>query len=462
MFSLSKSVLRARLSRYVSTSTTSTTIPAGSVKRKQIIVKSSDKIRRDALKNITRVDNYISITRRDLFTALINKNNFMSQNEQKLLNQLVGGMQHSLIQKMNSTHENMKEMYDYLNPDKDTYASRHLSQQERIGQEASLLQDLSRILSMANFREIPKGSMNILLQPHDTKGVLVSVNTKELTTCRMWVRGWAQDVLSDKSVINLLRHKMSGWLGLRAQEREQGTVNASRLVLVIRKASDRKLLLKAFKDVDLMRIEELLPNAKVRMKDFDKKIQIGIISLGAVSLLLKYLVLGSTPLSASWTLLIIGGIVLSRTWFGYTNKRNAYLVKLMQTLYYNNLANNNGVIAYLTDRAIDERLKQLMLAYCFLLCVPNRRGVMGTSHTMLPPKYYDTTKLKTTIEDWVLSQFEIKIDFDIEDALRDLSDVGILKDIRGELIVSPIEESLNILPKPLYEWSERDRTGLEL
>ena len=29
-------------------------------------------------------------------------------------------------------------------------------------------------------------------------------------------------------------------------------------------------------------------------------------------------------------------------------------------------------------------------------------------------------------------------------------------------MVSSIEESLNILPKPLYEWSELDRSGVEL
>ena len=83
--------------------------------------------------------------------------------------------------------------------------------------------------------------------------------------------------------------------------------------------------------------------------------------------------------------------MLSRTWFGYSNKRNAYLVELMRTLYYNNLANNRGVLAYTTDRAVDERLKQLVLAYCFLLCVPNRRGIMGTSHTTLPPQYFNRT-----------------------------------------------------------------------
>ena len=36
-------------------------------------------------------------------------------------------------------------------------------------------------------------------------------------------------------------------------------------------------------------------------------------------------------------------------------------------------------------------------------------------------------ELKTTVEDWVLSHFDIKIDFDVEDALRDLSDLGVLK-----------------------------------
>ena len=33
---------------------------------------------------------------------------------------------------------------------------------------------------------------------------------------------------------------------------------------------------------------------------------------------------------------------------------------------------------------------------------------------------------------------------------------------RGQLMVSPIEESLHILPKPVYEWSELDSSGLEL
>ena len=105
MFSLSKSVVRAGLGRYVSTPP-----PISSEKPNKVTIKSSERKRKDALKSITRIDNFIPITRKDLSTALVNKQNFMSQNEQKLLNQLIGGMQHSVIQKMNSTHEKMKEM----------------------------------------------------------------------------------------------------------------------------------------------------------------------------------------------------------------------------------------------------------------------------------------------------------------------------------------------------------------
>ena len=73
---------------------------------------------------------------------------------------------------------------------------------------------------------------------------------------------------------------------MRAQG-DQGEVIASRLLLAIRKGSEKKLLLKAFKDVNLMRIETLLPNAKVKMKEFDKMLQMGTISVGAISLLIK-------------------------------------------------------------------------------------------------------------------------------------------------------------------------------
>ena len=112
-----KSALSLRawpLSRYLTTASVPSSAVTASTEPKQTLVKSSERVRKDALRKITRVDSFIPITRRDLFIALINKHNFLSQKEQKLLNQLVGGMQQSLLQKMNSTHEKMKEMFVIL------------------------------------------------------------------------------------------------------------------------------------------------------------------------------------------------------------------------------------------------------------------------------------------------------------------------------------------------------------
>ena len=116
MFSPAKCVLIAgTLSRYLTTaSAPGSTVTAANREPKQVLVKSSERVRKDALRKITRVDNFIPITRRDLFIALINEQRFLSQKERKLLNQLVGGMQHSLLQKINSTHEKMKEMFVLL------------------------------------------------------------------------------------------------------------------------------------------------------------------------------------------------------------------------------------------------------------------------------------------------------------------------------------------------------------
>ena len=44
-----------------------------------------------------------------------------------------------------------------------------------------------------------------------------------------------------------------------------------------------------------------------------------------------------------------------------------YLTDVNRTLYYNNIANNRGLLALLVDRAEDELFKEALLAYTFLL-----------------------------------------------------------------------------------------------
>lgn len=70
----------------------------------------------------------------------------------------------------------LQQLFDPLNPDKDTLTHRHLTRQDQLENEFWLLQRLSQIMEKANFHEIPTAEMNRLLTEHETgEGVKVRV-----------------------------------------------------------------------------------------------------------------------------------------------------------------------------------------------------------------------------------------------------------------------------------------------
>jgi hypothetical protein len=91
-----------------------------------------------------------------------------------------------------------------------------------------------------------------------------------------------------------------------------------------------------------------------------------------------------------------------RAWRSINNNRNKYVAQQMQTLYYQNMNNNRGLIALLVDRSEDEEFKETMLAYVFLLSL----------HAPVRAQY-----LAKHIEVWLFDTFRVRVCFDIHDAL---------------------------------------------
>ena len=81
----------------------------------------------------------------------------------------------------------------------------------------------------------------------------------------------------------------------------------------------------------------------------------------------------------SWTYIAISvaGFIALRAWNMYKNKRNAYLVRLGQTLYFNSIANNRALLTLLADRAEDEVFKVTLLAYTFLQASSKLHALSG-------------------------------------------------------------------------------------
>ena len=150
-----------------------------------------------------------------------------------------------------------------------------------------------------------------------------------------------------------------------------------RVVIAVRLKRDEKLILKAFKNVPVNALEQLMPDGKIKMSKLDNVFitsSVVLASLGIVGKFISYL----AHVYVQWTLLASGifGLTAVRTWTVYKNRRNSYMVELNRMLYYKNIANNRGLLTLLVDRAEDELFKEALLTYAFLLTNrPSSEGV---------------------------------------------------------------------------------------
>lgn len=140
-----------------------------------------------------------------------------------------------------------------------------------------------------------------------------------------------------------------------------------RVIAAVRLRKDDKLTLKAFKDIPAKDLETILPVKRISIGRFDRIMittSVGLASLGflakAITLLAK--------MSVTWPLIFAGAtsLLFVRGYWAYKNRRNAYLARLNKVLYYNNIANNRGLITLVVDRAQDESFKEALLTYTFI------------------------------------------------------------------------------------------------
>ena len=338
-------------------------------------------------------------------------------------------------------------LYDSLDPDKDTIKTKRLTKKELLDQEYWLLQKVDWLLEKANYFEVPESQLAELLQDHDAQGLRVSVDPSAYETLRMWTRGKTTEKPSPVQRIQSLMRRKTG-------------VTASsnvftRVFVAVRSKSEKRLHLKVFKEVPCNKLEYLVPDGKIKMSTFDKRFLGLSVAVGASSVAVRSLPV-LTDYVSQWTWIGFGLAVLVglRAWSGYKNKRNQYLANLSKTLYFKTVSNNRGVLTLLTDRAQDEEFKEAMLAYTFLLSPQNRRGVPGMEHTAQPPVYDTHSSLQARINEWLANSFNLKgVQFDIEDALDKLENLGLLiHHDNGTLSVCGVEEAVAILPRPAYHW----------
>ena len=122
-----------------------------------------------------------------------------------------------------------------------------------------------------------------------------------------------------------------------------------------------------------------------------------------------------------------GGVALRQA-TNFINQRNRYMVVLAQNLYFHAMADNQGVMTLLADRAAEEDLKEEMLLYSVLAREPVNTAELGRVDSM--------------IEELLNRTFGVNADFDVEDALQRLKQEGIVAELPdGTLRALPPREA---------------------
>ena len=266
-----------------------------------------------------------------------------------------------------------QQLYDPLNPDKETLMVHHIGKKEKQEQEFWLLQKLSLLLEQAHFNEIPRKEVAQALDEHPChEGVMVKVDMKKYDVIRFWALGKEELPLH----YNNFRERLRNFVYVYMKKWPENVTTYKRVVVAVRGKKQNKLFLKAFKDIPSNGLEYILPEGKISISKYDKSIIATTVTIGVLSVGLRFLS-SIADLNLSWTS-IVGGmtaLLALNSWNAFKNKRNKYLVELSKTFYYKALANNRAFLTLVVDRAEDEVFKAALLAYTFVLMENKVRGM---------------------------------------------------------------------------------------
>ncbi|KAH9503543.1 hypothetical protein Btru_068153 [Bulinus truncatus] len=388
-------------------------------------------------------ERYVPITRQSLLRHLLQEKNFFTEYELKTFPSFVLALDSTLINKYQGILQSLKTLFDPINPDKDTLKTREWTRNEKLDNEFSLLQHLEDVMKKASFHELPKLKVDQFLKEHKTvEGVMVSVDPNRFDVLRFWVLGHERPELHHSLGEKILNKILK-------RPPRQPMEYYKRIVVALRLKKDSKLIIKAFKEIPLQRIEMLLPDGKIQMSLTDKGLLAASGALAGFGILAKAVTILAS-INVEWPLLLslVTGSIAFPVWSSYNNRKNAYLVDVSRTLYFKNITNNKGLLTLLVDRAEDESLKETMLTYAFLLkSLPETVRKSPTADGFSSSKGLSKKDLEERVASWVEKCTGVQLDFNSTEAILILKNLGLITEKNNKFDVLTLTAATRILPQ---------------
>lgn len=376
---------------------------------------------------------YIPINTNNLFSALLSGGLVPQQDlepYQNIISILEAIWHHSAHEQLRS----LKSKYHVLDPNQSPLSY----SKEDVTSFVSVLDD---VLKDGNWVPISQQEIDEALAGEDVLPISLDVRFEEYRTMRLYKLGMKTlDVTTRKlfglrkltksaivfeNVITILEFRDQKWFA-EDKKRLKNKIDTDIEGVHIR----------LFRDVPHLDLEIIFPNTSPSMRTFDKiKIAAPLVG-GLVSLALKYLPLLFGNQAADTSLSVLGGVLAGlgtyvlKTYTSYQKTRENFRKVVARDMYFKGMANDSPVLSYVIDMAESQEIKEAVLAYVFLSSEPN-----GLSEVQLDSR----------IEDWLEQTFNVKVDFEVDDAIAKLSEMNLLRCENGSYTVCDPHMALQIL-----------------
>ncbi len=405
----------------------------------------------------TEPQKFIPVSRTDVIDALLVPEYWRGEEEQALAGRVfhkIGCLrQHRSAVMLNE----LSDIYDPFNPDDETVNQYELNGEQRAEQRRVFSDRLQALITGANYHELTNEGLEEVLSNASPDGVHVEVDFSEFDVKLIFFRGEDIQHRSKRDVMRAylkriyytvpIYKRLFLALKFKPEDVRVGELmaqhgiteqKARKKLSKIRKmlppyVSTDHIYLKMFKDIPRYDVEMLFPNIRVKMKYRDK-LQLGGSALfGTLTYLLgtatKLVVaVALSPLMLAVALLSgFGGIIYAQVRNIFVT-RDRYRMQLAQSLYFQNLANNQGALAVIVDDAEEEDVKEEVLLYAHLLGGPFHISQLDA--------------IGEHISKFLTDKFGVNVQFDVYDALERLMASQIVRQSStGELHVLSLADA---------------------
>lgn len=327
----------------------------------------------------------------------------------------------------------LKETYAAFDPDADPKPLTPLKDEERAAVLAKLFATFTHLMERANYVRLTREEMEAIMSGASEWGIDLDVPWDAFERVEVFYRGKGFGKRTRRHPI--LRWKVT----------EVKVPTFARVAVIFKQQPHRRLgtdadvksvFLKLFKDIPQVDIEMLVPGGRIKMPRLDR-LKMG----GSVTTTIGYVGWKLWESLASITTAVVTGSVMAlygpivliagygyKTWYSFQVSRQTYTLQLTQSLYYQNLDNNGGVMFRLLDETEEQEVREVLLGYFYLWRYAGEAG-------------WGAAEIDDYVELDLERRLGLEVDFEIGDALQKLVKAGLVTEADGRYRAVPLAEA---------------------